>query len=46
MANVTPPVEATEGSIEREKEVLRVAVWQVELSKSVMRDGMRARPET
>ena len=43
MAKVTPPVEAAAGSIESVKEVLRVAVLQVELSKSVTGDGKRAK---
>ena len=44
MANVPPPVEAAEGSMEREKDVLRVAVLQVFCSKSVTGSGRRARP--
>ena len=41
---MTPPVEAAELSIKREKVVLRVTVWQVVLSKRVMGEVRRARP--
>ena len=44
IANVTPPVEAVEGSMERVKEVLRAAVLQLELSKSVMGEERTTRP--